>query len=152
MRGKDDRLQGAIEWEKQSCKLLWVMGRWEPCSCWLRITSNKHSSVFWQQLKQLSQLSRGLGRPEVELWMSMPIVSFSQSVAHVVMHRSNLSKRSLPLYEATVLVSKLDWSFTPWDYFFDWQLLLKFNVNPINNNSHWNYLSMHGHLVELLHS
>lgn len=79
----------------KSCKLLWVMGRWEPWSCWLRITSNKHSSVFWQQLKQLSQLSRGLAGPAIELWMSMPIVSSSQSVAHVVMHRSNLTKHSL---------------------------------------------------------
>lgn len=119
------------------------MGRWEPCSCWLRITSKKRSSVFWQQLKQLSQLSRGLARPAVELWMSMPVVSSSQSVACVIMYRSNLSKHSLALYETTVLVSKLDWSFTPWDYFSDWQLLLKFNVNLS-----WNYLSMHGRLVE----
>lgn len=147
MRGRDDRLQGAVEWEKQSCKLLWVMRRWEPYSCWLRITSTKHFSVFRQQLKQLCQLSRGLAGPAVELWMSMPIVSSSQSVAHVVMHRSNQSQHSLALYEITVLLSMLDWSFAPWDYFFDWQPLLKFNLNPS-----WNYLSMHGCLVELLHS
>lgn len=54
-----------------------------------------HSSVFWQQLEQLSQLSRGLAGPAVELWTSMPIVSSSQSVAHVVMHRLDLSQHSL---------------------------------------------------------